>query len=318
MSTASKALISFCALALGGTVLVIGPDGLRRLLPGAPQSDVTNASRQDGKVAATAEPKAESKAEAKPAGDTQAASSTPAAPAPPAAPSALEETRQATAALADLAPPQAPSAASQTGPRFDVARIDPDGVAVIAGQAAPGAKVELLRGGETLDSAVADGAGQFVMTPPKLPPGQYELTLRAKAADGTVTQSSQSVPVALNETAAAPPHLAAVSKDAVVVKPKDEAKADVKADVKADARDEGKSKAANAAARSARLAEAPTGSITPQELSRLVARGDSLWAISRRIYGDGARYARIFNANRDKIHNPDLIYPGQTFVLPKQ
>ena len=34
--------------------------------------------------------------------------------------------------------------------------------------------------------------------------------------------------------------------------------------------------------------------------------------------GDGNRYAVIFNANRDKIHNPNLIYPGQTFVLPQK
>ena len=56
---------------------------------------------------------------------------------------------------------------------------------------------------------------------------------------------------------------------------------------------------------------------TPAEAgSRVVSRGDSLWALSRLAYGDGARYAVIFQANRDKIHNPNLIYPGQTFVMP--
>ena len=59
---------------------------------------------------------------------------------------------------------------------------------------------------------------------------------------------------------------------------------------------------------------------TPAEAggSRVIARGDSLWALSRLTYGDGARYAVILNANRDKIHNPNLIYPGQTFVLPQK
>jgi nucleoid-associated protein YgaU len=52
--------------------------------------------------------------------------------------------------------------------------------------------------------------------------------------------------------------------------------------------------------------------------SRVISRGDSLWALSRLAYGDGARYAVIFNANRDKIHNPNLIYPGQTFVMPQK
>lgn len=47
-----------------------------------------------------------------------------------------------------------------------------------------------------------------------------------------------------------------------------------------------------------------------------IARGDSLWQISRRIYGKGTRYTVIFDANQSQIRNPDLIYPGQIFVLP--
>jgi nucleoid-associated protein YgaU len=50
----------------------------------------------------------------------------------------------------------------------------------------------------------------------------------------------------------------------------------------------------------------------------VVSRGDSLWRISRTTYGTGERYPLLLKANRDKIRNPDLIYPGQTFVLPKQ
>jgi nucleoid-associated protein YgaU len=52
--------------------------------------------------------------------------------------------------------------------------------------------------------------------------------------------------------------------------------------------------------------------------SRVISRGDSLWALSRLAYGDGSRYSVIVNANRGKIHNPNLIYPGQTFVLPRR
>ena len=59
-----------------------------------------------------------------------------------------------------------------------------------------------------------------------------------------------------------------------------------------------------------------TGAISSAAISRMVARGDSLWAISRHIYGDGSRYSLIFQANRGKINNPDLIYPGQVFVVP--
>ncbi|WP_323772061.1 LysM peptidoglycan-binding domain-containing protein [Antarctobacter sp.] len=44
--------------------------------------------------------------------------------------------------------------------------------------------------------------------------------------------------------------------------------------------------------------------------------GNTLWGISRNRYGDGMQYVRIFEANRERIRNPDLIYPGQIFNLP--
>jgi len=47
-----------------------------------------------------------------------------------------------------------------------------------------------------------------------------------------------------------------------------------------------------------------------------VERGDSLSAISKRVYGKSKYWKEIFEANRDTIENPDLIYPGQTLQLP--
>jgi len=49
-----------------------------------------------------------------------------------------------------------------------------------------------------------------------------------------------------------------------------------------------------------------------------IERGDSLWRISRRVYGEGERYTLIFDANKDQIRDPDLIFPGQIFVLPQE
>ena len=69
-------------------------------------------------------------------------------------------------------------------PVFDIARIERTGDAVIAGKAAPGAIVELLRNDEPHDRAVADQSGQFVMVTPRLPPGDYEMTLRSRQPDG--------------------------------------------------------------------------------------------------------------------------------------
>ncbi len=50
--------------------------------------------------------------------------------------------------------------------------------------------------------------------------------------------------------------------------------------------------------------------------SVIIRRGDTLWHISRRVYGRGIRYTTIYTANRDQIKNPDRIWPGQIFDVP--
>ncbi|MEM7642453.1 MAG: LysM peptidoglycan-binding domain-containing protein [Pseudomonadota bacterium] len=47
-----------------------------------------------------------------------------------------------------------------------------------------------------------------------------------------------------------------------------------------------------------------------------VQPGFTLWAISESLFGEGVQYVQIFEANRDVIRDPDLIYPGQVFALP--
>lgn len=49
----------------------------------------------------------------------------------------------------------------------------------------------------------------------------------------------------------------------------------------------------------------------------IVVRGDNLWNIARAHYGAGHHHTVIYGANQDQIRNPDLIYPGQVFTLPK-
>lgn len=48
----------------------------------------------------------------------------------------------------------------------------------------------------------------------------------------------------------------------------------------------------------------------------IVAEGDTLWGIAERVYGSGARHEEIFQANREVIENPDLIFPGQKLRIP--
>jgi nucleoid-associated protein YgaU len=54
----------------------------------------------------------------------------------------------------------------------------------------------------------------------------------------------------------------------------------------------------------------------PVPMYLIIRRGDNLWRIAKRNYGRGIRYEAIFQANRDLIRDPDLIYPGQVFVIP--
>ena len=56
----------------------------------------------------------------------------------------------------------------------------------------------------------------------------------------------------------------------------------------------------------------------PTAAERVVVQpGNSLWRIARRVYGAGTRYTVIYQANKDMIRDPDLIYPGQIFSLPE-
>lgn len=55
----------------------------------------------------------------------------------------------------------------------------------------------------------------------------------------------------------------------------------------------------------------------PQSKTYSVVKGDSLWLIAKKHYGNGAQWRRIYDANKTVIgKNPDLIYPGQKLVIP--
>lgn len=54
----------------------------------------------------------------------------------------------------------------------------------------------------------------------------------------------------------------------------------------------------------------------PTTRTYTVVRGDCLWNIAKKYYGNGSQYTKIYNANRDKIKNPNLIYPGQVLTIP--
>lgn len=114
------------------------------------------------------------------------------APAPkPAAPPAPPP-------QASLPPPPAPAPAP-TVPSFDIVKVDPSGHAVIAGRAAPGAKVTVLDGDKPLGDVTADDRGEWVLVPPEpISPGERQLTLEATdPGTGAKTKSTDTVALAV-------------------------------------------------------------------------------------------------------------------------
>lgn len=57
-------------------------------------------------------------------------------------------------------------------------------------------------------------------------------------------------------------------------------------------------------------------SSAPKVTTYTVKSGDCLWNIAKKYYGNGAQYTKIYNANKGKIKNPNLIYPGQVLTIP--
>jgi nucleoid-associated protein YgaU len=180
------------------------------------------------------------------------------------------------------APTTAPSvaAAAPRPPSFDIVRINPQGDAVIAGRATPEAQVHVLDGEREIGSVTADQRGEWVLLPSEpLPSGHRELSLLAE-----------------------PPGAPPVRSEPVVVEvaPRGTATRDT---------------------RSADIGSARIGSTAGQtagqtDAQAVVEPGNSLWGLARQRYGHGAQYGAILQANRRQIRDPDLIYPGQIFVMP--
>jgi nucleoid-associated protein YgaU len=181
-------------------------------------------------------------------------------------------------------------------PAFDIARIGPTGEAVIAGRASPSAIVELLLDGKVFDQAVADKSGQFVMTPPRLPPGEHDLTLRSGPRDGKQVTSIRNVALHLS-----PSEFSQLSQPAQIAEPRKLIAAPKLASAAATPLLEPSSHPVVAASKTA---------------TTVVAGGDSLWRISLAKYGKGDQYSAIYDANRSQIRNPDRIFPGQRIVIP--
>ena len=176
----------------------------------------------------------------------------------------------------------------------EAVETDPGGKLHVSAQATPGATVRLYLNDSLITSATADAAGHLSVTINKgVMTGDYRIRLddvdlgsgkvRARAEvpfnvpDTTTTASITTSAAASGRTGVTTPQLAAATTAAL---------------------------------------SSPSAVIVPKITTTTVARGDSLWRISQRALGAGRRYAVIYRANMQQIRNPNLIYPGQVFVLP--
>lgn len=298
----------------------------------------------------------------------------PPSPSPePAPPTAISAPR-----LAAPAPDHAPA---PPPPGFDVVRVSPQGEAVIAGRAAPGAEVTVHAGGDELGHARADANGEWVLTPDRrLPPGGQELTLTERDGNGTERRADGSVLLVVPGNAPGAktaPALALLAPSTEAPRllqgpsPSGSGKAAVRLGLDTVEYDpQGAIRFAGSAPPDAPVRvyidNAPVGDVragpdgrwtlTPARpvtpgLHRVrvdqlagngrvavrlefpfqrvllpegalgegrvvVQPGQNLWRIARRAYGQGVRYTVIYQANRDQIRDPRLIYPGQAFAVP--
>jgi nucleoid-associated protein YgaU len=152
------------------------------------------------------------------------------------------------------------------------------GDAVIAGRAAPDAEVSVRDGTTEIGHARANSQGEWVVTPDKQLPPGQHDLSIEAHGPGGDVVTSQDK-VTFN-----------------VPEPKSPA-------------------AAVAAAGGSSPPPAATGATSG---TVTVQRGGTLWGIARDSYGSGMRFMTIYAANRDRINNPDLIFPGQVVTLPAE
>jgi nucleoid-associated protein YgaU len=101
-------------------------------------------------------------------------------------------------------------------------------------------------------------------------------------------------------------------KDAAVL-----ARAEVPFDYAASSSNPSPASGVVAEAEASGAAASPADVIVDAVQTHHVEPGHTLWGISQKFYGDGTLYKLIFAANANQIKNPNLIYPGQIFVVPK-
>lgn len=192
---------------------------------------------------------------------------------------AVTETASAPAAAADTAS----AAQAQAEIRINAVEFEGDRI-FIAGSANPSANLRAFADDIAAGQGASEDTGRFIIEgKADLAPGPHSIRVETYDAAG---KTLQQVTVPFNRPES--------EQAALVAQPQATASGDASAP------------------------QAGHAPLAQDDNAVIIRRGDTLWQISRRVYGRGVRYTTIYLANQDKIANPDRIEPGQTFTLPKE
>ncbi|WP_344855356.1 LysM peptidoglycan-binding domain-containing protein, partial [Aminobacter aminovorans] len=247
----------------------------------------------------------------------------------------------APAAPAAAEPAPAKSAATAAEIKVAVEAVEIEGKKIfIAGSADAGRKVRAYANEILIGETQTSPEGRFLIEAEReLPVGDYIIRVDALEPNGAKVVARAAVPFqrepgeAVAAVAPQPTAPAAPAADATAAAPAAEAKTAMAGEVPAKPADP----AAEATAPAQATTPAPTAATDkPAEVAAapvapettapkleavngavIIRRGDSLWRISRRVYGHGVRYSNIYLANQDQIQDPDRIWPGQVFRVPE-
>lgn len=249
-------------------------------------ADTAKAPAQVDTTPAATEAPATPSSSAQPA-DQLAADATPeTSPAPATSPSTEVAAAPATDSPAATEPPAAetggPATDTPATPRVTVEAVETeDSKVFVAGAGEPNSDVRVYFDNTLIGETTTDSKGRWLMeTENEIAPGEVDVRADQIVPDsGTVVARAQ---VTFEK-----------AEDAIVLRPV----------------------SATGTAGEGDGASASTGA--RQIPSIIIRSGDNLWTISQRRYGEGLRYTTIYQANKDQIRNPDLIYPGQVFMMPE-
>lgn len=247
----------------------------------------------------------------------------------PAAPPALLLSEEGAVLLQDPAAPD-PVAAPTASIMIDTIAYTPEGDVQIGGRGAAGAALRIYLDNSETTTAEVPPSGLWLATLPDTPPGIYTLRVDQLDAAGKVTsrfetpfkRETREDLAAASASEPAPQDSAAIpdapaQPQAEAPEPAAPATEPVAAEPEAEPSKPATTETAGAPEAPAAPQAAPTPAPAAAPVTVTVQPGFTLWGIARDRYGDGVLYVQVFEANRDKIKDPDLIYPGQVFSVPE-